>query len=132
MKRVEVVAGILRDGDRILATQRGYGDFQGRWEFPGGKIEPGESPEEALKRELREELAVEVSVGEPLATVEHDYPAFHLSMRCFFCALREGTVTLREHRDARWLDAASLRSVDWLPADVAVVEALERLLGGRQ
>ena len=132
MKTIRVAAAIIRHDGKIFATERGYGAWKDYWEFPGGKIEPGESPEEALKRELREELAVEVSVGELFATVEHDYPAFHLSMRCHFCALLEGAVTLREHRDARWLDADSLRSVDWLPADVAVVEALERLLGGRQ
>lgn len=142
MKRIEVVAGIIcadaegnpcsprSEGCRYFATQRGYGDFKDFWEFPGGKVEPGESGEQALARELREELAVEVDVGEFLCTVEHDYPAFHLTMHCFFCTLAPGSSpTLLEHEAGRWVDACSLRYLDWLPADVKVVLALsEKLL----
>ena len=125
MKTIEVVAGVITDGGRFFATQRGYGDYKDGWEFPGGKVEPGESPEQALVRELKEELAVEVKVGERICTVEYDYPKFHLTMHCFFCTLSAGCrPTLLEHEAARWLDRESLGSVNWLPADVEVVKLL--------
>ena len=125
MKTIEVVAGVITDGGRFLATQRGYGDYKDGWEFPGGKVEPGESPEGALVRELKEELAVDVIVGERICTVEYDYPKFHLTMHCFFCTLPAGCrPTLLEHEAARWLDRESLGSVNWLPADVEVVKKL--------
>ena len=125
MKTIEVVAGVITDGGRFLATQRGYGDYKDGWEFPGGKVEPGESPEGALVRELKEELAVDVIVGERICTVEYDYPKFHLTMHCFFCTLPAGCrPTLLEHEAARWLDRESLGSVNWLPAEVEVVKLL--------
>ncbi|MBR6453444.1 MAG: (deoxy)nucleoside triphosphate pyrophosphohydrolase [Fibrobacter sp.] len=125
MKTIEVVAGVITDGGRFLATQRGYGDYKDGWEFPGGKVEPGESPEGALVRELKEELAVDVIVGDRICTVEYDYPKFHLTMHCFFCTLPAGCrPTLLEHEAARWLDRESLGSVNWLPADVEVVKFL--------
>ena len=127
MKQIEVVAAIIRDGDKIFATQRGYGDFKDGWEFPGGKMEPGESREEALKREIREELDTEINVEEFLHTVEYDYPKFHLTMHCFICSVKAGDLVLKEHESAKWLDAEHLMSVDWLPADVEVVgKLLER------
>ena len=121
MKTINVVAAIIIQDHRTFATQRGYGAYKDRWEFPGGKIEPGESPQEALAREIREELDTEIVVGDLLTTVEYDYPAFHLSMRCFWCAIVEGTPVLKEHEAARWLDAGQLDSVAWLPADRAVL-----------
>jgi len=126
MKSIEVVAGIIKDGDKIFATQRGYGDFKDGWEFPGGKMEPGETPEQAIARELKEELAVDVNVGEFLCTVDYDYPAFHLTMHCFYCSVIGGELTLLEHEAAKWLKTTELHSVNWLPADVEVVKALER------
>ena len=117
MKRIEVVAAVIRQGNRIFATQRGYGDFKDWWEFPGGKMEPGESPQEALVREMREELDAEVEVGELLRTVEYDYPAFHLTLHCFWCTLAGEALHLNEHEAARWLSGAELDSVRWLPAD---------------
>ena len=140
MKSIEVVAGIIcygaphsadatKDCKRFFATQRGYGEQKGGWEFPGGKMEPGESPQQALARELKEELAIDVNVGEFLCTVEHDYPTFHLTMHCYFCTLADGsTPTLLEHEASRWLTPAELHSVNWLPADVKVVKALENHL----
>ena len=124
MKSIEVVAGVIVDDGRIFATQRGYGDQKDGWEFPGGKMEPGESPQQALIRELKEELSIDVHVGDFLCTVEYDYPAFHLTMHCFFCSVVGGKLTLLEHEAARWLDMSELHSVDWLPADVEVVAAL--------
>ena len=124
MKTIEVVAGVIKDGDRIFATQRGYGDQKGGWEFPGGKMEPGETPEQALVRELKEELDIEVNVGEKICTVEYDYPKFHLTMHCFWATIASGAIKLLEHEDAKWLDRESIRSVDWLPADIEVVNHL--------
>lgn len=123
-KRVEVVAAVIKRGDRILATQRGYGEFKDGWKFPGGKMEEGETPEEALKRELREELDVEISVDEFIHTVEYDYPAFHLTMHCYLCTLQNDNFTLIEHEAARWLTKDTLDTVDWLPADAEAVEKL--------
>ena len=128
MKRIEVVAGIIKDGDKIFATQRGYGEFKDGWEFPGGKMEPSETPQEALARELKEELAVDVNVGEFLCTVDYDYPTFHLTMHCFYCSVIGGELTLLEHEASKWLKMTELHSVNWLPADVDVVAALERNL----
>jgi 8-oxo-dGTP diphosphatase len=128
MKRIEVVAGLITDGGKIFATQRGYGDQKGFWEFPGGKMEPGETPQQALARELKEELAIDVIVGKFLCTVEHDYPAFHLTMHCFYCSVVGGELTLLEHEAAKWLSMSELHSVNWLPADIEVVAALERNL----
>ena len=125
MKTIEVVAAIIREGDRVFATQRGYGEFEGWWEFPGGKIEPGESHHEALKREIREELDVDIHVGERLCTVEYDYPTFHLTMHCYLCSLASGCLTLCEHKEARWLAHNELNSVQWLPADVSIVDSLQ-------
>ena len=123
-KHIEVVAAIiLRDG-RIFATQRGYGEWKDWWEFPGGKIEPGESTENALKREIREELATEIEVDELLTTVEYDYPKFHLTMHCYLCTIIGGDLSLLEHEDARWLALDELDCVKWLPADKDVIEKL--------
>lgn len=124
MKSIEVVAAIIRRNDRILATQRGYGEFKDGWEFPGGKTERGEIPQQALVREIKEELKSEIRVGEKLCTIEYDYPKFHLTMHCFWCDLLDGEPVLLEHEAARWLTTDELNSVDWLPADVQVVEAI--------
>ena len=124
MKTIEVVAAIiLRDG-QVFATQRGYGEFQGWWEFPGGKIESGESPKEALKREIREELDAEIEVGELLQTVEWDYPNFHLTMHCFICSLISESLHLNEHEAATWLSSETLRTVKWLPADEILLDGI--------
>ena len=123
-KNIEVVAAIIVRDRRIFATQRGYGEWKDWWEFPGGKIEPGESPEDALKREIREELATEIEVDELLTTVEYDYPKFHLTMHCYLCTIISGDLSLLEHEDARWLAIDELDSVKWLPADKDVIEKL--------
>ena len=125
LKQIEVVAAIIRKGNQIFATQRGYGDFKDWWEFPGGKMEAGETPEEALKREIREELSTEISVDELLCTVEYDYPKFHLTMHCFLCSLQMEALHLNEHEAARWLSIDELKSVEWLPADLEVVEKIK-------
>lgn len=117
MKHIEVVAAVIRQGDHIFATQRGYGDFKDWWEFPGGKMEPGESKEDALAREIREELSAEIRIEKHLKTVEWDYPAFHLTLHCFLCSLATEEMHLNEHEAARWLDSKSIYSVKWLPAD---------------
>ena len=127
----EVVAAIIRRGDEVLATQRGYGEWKDWWEFPGGKIEAGESPEVALVREIREELAAEVSVEKHLRTIEWDYPKFHLKMHCYMCSLRGAALHLNEHEAARWLSAADLPSVSWLPADLQLLPLIARELGGQ-
>ena len=128
MKTIRVVAAIIVENGRVFATQRGYGDFKDGWEFPGGKIEAGESPEQALVREIREELDTEISVDQYVTTVEWDYPTFHLSMRCYLCSVISGSLTLLEHEAAAWLDREHLHSVKWLPADDAIMEEIERLL----
>ena len=125
MKTIRVVAAIIRDKGRIFATQRGYGPYKDGWEFPGGKIELGETPEEALKREIREELDTEIEVGEPVGRIEYDYPDFHLSMDCFFCTLVSENMTLREHEASKWLRPEDLDSVAWLPADLSLIERLK-------
>ena len=121
MKKVNVVAAVIRDGDRIFATQRGYGEQKDGWEFPGGKIEAGETPQQALKREIREELDTGITVEDCLTTIEYDYPAFHLSMQCFWAAICEGEPVLKEHEAAKWLRAKELDSVAWLPADLTII-----------
>ena len=128
MKTIQVVAALIVHDGRIFATQRGYGDWKGWWEFPGGKVEPDETPEDALVREIREELATEISVERYVATVEWDYPAFHLSMRCYLCSVVSGSLTLLEHKAAAWLDREHLRSVKWLPADEAILDEIDGLL----
>lgn len=125
MKSIEVVAAIIRKEDSVFATQRGYGPWKDWWEFPGGKIEAGETPQEALVREIREELSAEIVVGPLLKTVEWDYPEFHLTMHCYLCTLEGESLHLNEHEAARWLHTSELRSVRWLPADEGVVEMLE-------
>lgn len=125
MKTIRVVAAVIRDKEKIFATARGYGEFKGQWEFPGGKIEQGETPPEALKREIKEELATEIEVGELIHTIEYDYPTFHLSMDCFWCSIREGKLTLLEAEDAKWLTKDLLRSVQWLPADLELINIIE-------
>ena len=124
MKTIKVVAAIIKDDDRIFATQRGYGEFKDGWEFPGGKVEAGETPQKALKREIMEELETVISVGELLDTIEYDYPNFHLSMDCFWCKIVSGKLVLKEAEDARWLTKDMLDSVEWLPADVALIEKI--------
>lgn len=128
MKTVRVVAAIIIHEDKIFATQRGYGEFKDGWEFPGGKIEPGETPQEALVREIKEELDIEIEVKDFLETVEYDYPEFHLSMDCFFCTIRSGELVLKEHEAAKWLTAERLESVGWLPADKGLVEGIREYL----
>lgn len=124
MKTIRVVAAIIVENDKIFATQRGYGEFKGGWEFPGGKIEEGETSQQALIREIREELDTEIEVGELVERVEYDYPQFHLSMECFLCKIRSGKLVLKEHEDAKWLRRDELGSVEWLPADEGLVEKL--------
>lgn len=133
MKTIRVVAAVIKstnenDEPIIFATQRGYGDMKGGWEFPGGKIEPGETPQEALRREIMEELETEIIVGELIQTIEYDYPNFHLSMDCFWCEIESGSLELKEHEDAKWLTKNQLNSVDWLPADITLIEALNEQL----
>jgi 8-oxo-dGTP diphosphatase len=124
MKRIEVVAAIIRKDGKIFATQRGYGDFKDWWEFPGGKIEAGESPEQALVREIREELSTDITIEELLHTVEYDYPKFHLTLHCYLCTLASGSLHLNEHEAARWLGKDDIRTVKWLPADEEVLEIM--------
>ena len=126
MKTIHVVAAVIQDRGRVFATQRGYGPYKDGWEFPGGKVEPGESPEQALVREIREELDTEIAVGKKLAQVEYDYPDFHLSMGCYLCEILSGRLTLLEHESARWLTPGELDSVEWLPADLSVIEVLKK------
>ena len=128
MRTIEVVAAIIIRGGSVFATQRGYGDWKGWWEFPGGKIEPGESPQEALVREIREELDAEISVGELLETVEWDYPNFHLTMHCFICSLLSESLHLNEHEAATWLNLENLRSMKWLPADEILLDKIAEYL----
>lgn len=126
-KVINVVAAIIRDDNKIFATQRGYGEFKGGWEFPGGKIESGETPEQALVREIREELDTEIAVGELLDTIEYDYSSFHLSMKCFWAEVVSGDLILKEHEAAKWLSKDELESVEWLPADVALIEKIKHI-----
>ena len=129
MKQIEVVAAIIHDDQgRIFATQRGYGDMKDGWEFPGGKMEPGESPEEALKREIWEELETRIVVERREQTVEWDYPKFHLTMHCFWCSIESGGLTLKEHEAAKWLNKEQLNSVDWLPADRTIIEQIKAIM----
>ena len=128
MKTIRVAAAVIRKGDKIFATQRGYGELKGGWEFPGGKIEDGETPQEALKREIEEELDTEILVGELIDTIEYDYPTFHLSMDCFWCEIAEGKLVLKEHEAARWLDRKTIDDVEWLPADVTLVGKIKEAL----
>ena len=133
MKTIRVVAAVIKatneKGDpMIFATQRGYGDFKGGWEFPGGKIEAGETPQEALVREIKEELETEIAVGELIDTVEYDYPTFHLSMDCFWAGIVSGDLVLKEHEAAKWLTKDELDTVEWLPADVALIENVGTVL----
>ena len=125
MKTIKVVAAIITNDDKIFATQRGYGEFKDGWEFPGGKIEEGETPEEALIREIKEELDTTIEVGELLNTIEYDYPNFHLSMDCFMCKVKEGKLILKEHEAAKWLTRQELHNVDWLPADKGLIGLIE-------
>lgn len=127
MKVIKVVAAIIVEDNKIFATQRGYGDFKGGWEFPGGKIEAGELPQEALIREIKEELDTEIAVGELIDTIEYDYPNFHLSMDCFWAKIVSGDLILKEHAAAKWLTKDELDSVEWLPADIALIDKLKEV-----
>lgn len=124
MKQIEVVAAILHCEGTYFATQRGYGEFEGMWEFPGGKIEPGESRELALKREIQEELGIDITIDKFMCTTDYDYPSFHLTMHCYLCSIASGEIELREHKSARWLSAEQLDSVEWLPADIDIIKQL--------
>ena len=126
MKTIRVVAAVIRNGDQIYATQRGYGDYKDGWEFPGGKIEPGETPQQALIREIREELNTQIRVGELIETIEYDYPEFHLSMDCFWCEVLEGNLVLLEAQEAKWLTKDELDTVQWLPADLVLIHTIRR------
>ena len=128
MKTVHVVAAVIRDGNRIFATQRGYGEQKDGWEFPGGKIEAGETPQQALVREIREELDTGITVGDRLTAIEYDYPAFHLSMQCFWATICDGEPVLKEHEAAKWLRAEELEDVAWLPADLTVIPLIKETL----
>ena len=128
MKRIEVVAAIIIKDGQVFATQRGYGEWQGWWEFPGGKIEPGETPEAALTREIQEELNAGITVGDLLQTIEWDYPDFHLTMHCYLCALNSDQLQLNEHSASAWLTKETLTTVKWLPADVGILEAVAKIL----
>lgn len=128
MKVIKVVAAIMIHNGRVFATQRGYGEFKDGWEFPGGKVEPEETPQEALVREIKEELNTVIEVGELLDTVEYDYPEFHLSMDCFICKVKAGDLELKEHEDARWLTTETLDSVDWLPADLGLIQKIKKYI----
>ena len=125
MKRIEVVAAVIRKDNKIFATQRGHGEWKDWWEFPGGKMEVGETPEEALVREIREELSAEISVDEFLCTVEYDYPQFHLTMHCYLCSLMTDSLHLNEHEAAKWLTKDELNSVKWLPADIQLIDKIQ-------
>ena len=129
MKTIKVVAAIIIENGNVFATQRGYGEFKDGWEFPGGKVEANETPEDALVREIKEELDTEIEVLELLDTVEYDYPKFHLSMECFICKMKSGDLILKEHEAAKWLTKETLNSVDWLPADEGVIGKIEEYLG---
>ena len=128
MRTKQVASAIIRDGNKIFATQRGHGEFKGYWEFPGGKLEPGESPEQAAVREVSEELSVDIKLGELVSVIDYDYPDFHLKMHCYFAEVVSGVLTLKEHEDARWLTRETLNSVEWLPADTDVIEKLRQLI----
>ena len=128
MPTIQVVAAIIIRNGEVFATQRGYGEFKGWWEFPGGKIEPGECPHEALKREIKEELDADIAVGDLLDTVEWDYPTFHLTMHCYVCTLESESLNLNEHSDSAWLTKETLESVKWLPADLALLDKIARRL----
>lgn len=124
MKTVRVVAAVIKSNNKIFATQRGYGEFRGGWEFPGGKIEEGETEQEALKREIVEELGVEIDVKELIDTIEYDYPSFHLAMDCFWAEIISGKIVLKEHEAAKWLTKDELNSVEWLPADISLIDKI--------
>ena len=126
MKKIEVVAAIIQREGAYFATQRGYGEFEGMWEFPGGKIEPGESRESALKREIQEELGIDITIDKFLCTTDYDYPSFHLTMHCYLCSVESGLIELREHKSARWLTVELLDSVEWLPADKEIINKLNK------
>ena len=128
MKKIKVVAAIIIEQGKVFATQRGYGEFKDGWEFPGGKVEDGETPENALVREIREELDTEIEVGELLETVEYDYPKFHFSMDCFICKIKAGNLILKEHEAAKWLTKETLDSVEWLPADLGLIGKIRKYL----
>lgn len=127
MKKIEVVAAIIYKDGEYFATQRGYGEFEGMWEFHGGKIEPGESRESALKREIQEELGIDITINKFLCTTDYDYPSFHLTMHCYLCGVESGKIELKEHKSARWLTVELLDSIDWLPADIYPVQILKTL-----
>ena len=128
MKTINVVAAVIRDEDKVLATARGYGEYKGWWEFPGGKIESGETPKEALVREIQEELDIHIQIDEYITTVEYDYPQFHLSMQCYFCNRISGNLTLKEAESSRWLSKEQRYSVKWLPADAKIVKYIKEMM----
>lgn len=128
MKTINVVAAVIIEKNKVFATQRGYGEYKDRWEFPGGKIEEKETPEDALKREILEELETVIEVKEKLKTIEYDYPTFHISMNCYLCSILNGSLILKEHEDAKWLTKEELYSVNWLGADLEVLENVKRLI----